>query len=61
MTISREILNKYEVKDDEKIREIWEAFKKAKFIKAEKGVLYEINDGVFVGVDREGRLRIYLV
>jgi len=58
--VSREVLSKYEVKDDGKIREIREALTKAKSVEAERGVLYEIDDGVFVGVDREGRLRIYL-
>lgn len=59
--ISRETLSKYEIKDNRKIREIHEAMKKAKTIKAKRGVLYEIDDGVFIGVDRKGRLRIYLV
>ncbi|MEM2704308.1 MAG: hypothetical protein ABIM44_08190 [candidate division WOR-3 bacterium] len=59
--ISKETLSKYEVKDRDKMIKIHEALTKAKSVKMEKGFLYEVDKGVFVGIDKEGRLRIYLV
>jgi len=49
-----------EIKDDEIRRKILDAMSKAKTIKAEKGQLYEIGEGIFVGMDKKGRFRIYI-
>lgn len=60
ITITKEMLRKYEIKDEKEIQKIYEAMGKAKTIKMKKGALYKIYDGVFIGVDRKGSLRIYL-
>ena len=60
VVIGQEVLSKYEVRNDGKLQEIREALARARTIEAKRGHLYEIDDGVFVGVDRKGRLRIYL-
>lgn len=54
------LLKKYEV-DEDKARKILEEAKNYKTIKLEKGMYYEIAEGILIGRDRNGNLRMYFL
>lgn len=54
------LLEKYKVTDEREKQRILESIEKANKIKLEKGFFYEIDDGILIGVNRDGKLMVYI-
>ena len=61
ITFSAEELKKYEIKDTKTIRRIREAMKKAEKIELKPGILIEIVDDIYIGLNEKGGLRVVLL
>ena len=54
------LMRKYIITDENEKRRILESMKKARSITLGRGVLYEIDNGVFIGMSKDGKLQLYL-
>jgi len=55
-----ELLKKYIVRDERERQKILEEMEKADKIKLEKGHFYEVEEGMLIGMSKDGRLLVYL-
>ncbi|MEM5793797.1 MAG: hypothetical protein QXS48_03970 [Candidatus Aenigmatarchaeota archaeon] len=53
------LLEKYKVTDKRETKRILESIEKAKKIRLEKGLFYEVDDGILIGVNKDGKLIVY--
>ncbi|MFH8132223.1 MAG: hypothetical protein QW321_01295 [Candidatus Aenigmatarchaeota archaeon] len=54
------LLEKYKITDERERQRILESIEKAKKIKLEKGFFYEVGEGILIGVNKDGKLMVYI-